>query len=142
MTSTNEEIRPFRIDVRDETLQDLTARLANTRWPDEIAGSGWEYGVPLATAKQLAETWRTTYDWRAAEARLNAFPQFLTTIDGQTIHFLHVRSPHPDAMPLLLVHGWPGSVAEFLDVIGPLTDPAAHWGYARDAFHLVVPSLP
>jgi pimeloyl-ACP methyl ester carboxylesterase len=137
MNDTDETIRPFRIDVPNAVLDDLRARLANTRWPDEVAGSDWDWGVPLAVAKQLAGVWQTRYDWRAAEARLNGFPQFLTTIDGQPIHFLHIRSANPDALPLLLIHGWPGSVAEFLDVIEPLTS-----GDGGDAFHLVIPSLP
>jgi pimeloyl-ACP methyl ester carboxylesterase len=137
MNDTDETIRPFRIDVPDAVLDDLRGRLANTRWPDEVAGSDWDYGVPLAVAKELADAWRTSYDWRAAEARLNGYPQFLTTINGQPIHFLHIRSANPDALPLLLIHGWPGSVAEFLDVIEPLTS-----GDGDDAFHLVIPSLP
>ena len=123
-------------------LDDLIDRLARTRWPDELPGIGWEYGVPLGYLRELAEYWRTAYDWRAQEARLNAFPQFTTTIDGQNIHFLHIRSANPDALPLLLTHGWPGSVAEFLDIIGPLTDPGAHGGDPHDAFHLVIPAIP
>lgn len=135
-------IQPFRIDVSQENLDDLTDRLARTRWPDELPGAGWESGVPLADLRRLAEHWRTSYDWRAQEATLNAFPQFTTTIEGQRIHLLHVRSPEPDALPLLLTHGWPGSVAEFLDVIGPLSDPRSHGGDPADAFHLVIPALP
>jgi microsomal epoxide hydrolase len=135
-------MRPFRIDIPQADLDDLRRRLADTRWPDELPGVGWERGVPLAHLKELAEYWRTEYDWRAAEARLNRYPQFVTEIDGATVHFLHVRSPEPDALPLLITHGWPGSVAEFLDVIGPLTDPRAHGGDPADAFHVVIPSIP
>ena len=135
-------MRSFRIDIPQADLDDLHRRLDNTRWPDEIAGVGWTRGVPLEYLKELAEYWRHSFDWRAAEARLNQHPQFITEIDGTDVHFLHVRSPHEDALPLLLTHGWPGTVAEFLDVIGPLTDPVAHGGDASDAFHLVIPSLP
>jgi pimeloyl-ACP methyl ester carboxylesterase len=142
LTSTTQEIRPFRIEVPHTDLDDLRERLARTRWPGELPGVGWDYGVTLGYAKEVAEYWRTGYDWRRYEARLNAFPQFTTTIDGANVHFLHVRSLEPDALPVMLSHGWPGSVAEFLDVIGPLTDPRAHGGDPVDAFHLVVPSLP
>ena len=138
----DESIRPFRIDVPQAALDDLHDRLARTRWPDELPGVGWDYGVPLDYLRGLAEHWRTSYDWRAQEARLNTHPQFTTTVDGQNIHFLHVRSAAPDALPLLLTHGWPGSVAEFLDVIGPLTEPGSHGGDPRDAFHLVIPAIP
>ncbi|MCP2341585.1 epoxide hydrolase family protein [Actinomadura rupiterrae] len=138
----NTQIRPYTVDVPEERLTDLRDRLAATRWPDELPGVDWSYGVPVGYARELADYWRTGFDWRAAEARLNAFPQFTTTIDGQNIHFLHVRSPEPDALPLLLTHGWPGSVAEFMKIIGPLTDPAAHGGDPADAFHVVAPSLP
>ncbi|MET1074070.1 MAG: epoxide hydrolase family protein [Umezawaea sp.] len=133
-------ITPYRIDVPQADLDDLHDRLTRTRWPDEVPGT--DHGVPLARVKDLVEHWRTTYDWRAQEAELNAFPQFTTAIDGADVHFLHVRSPEPDALPLLLLHGWPGSVVEFLDVIGPLTDPRAHGGDPADAFHLVIPSMP
>jgi pimeloyl-ACP methyl ester carboxylesterase len=136
------EIRPFRIDVPQSDLDDLRERLSRTRFPDELPGVGWDLGVPLGYLAELTEYWATTYDWRVHEARINAFPQFTTTIDGQNIHFLHVRSPEPDAMPLLLTHGWPGSIVEFLDLIGPLTDPAAHGGDPADAFHLVIPAIP
>jgi len=135
-------IRPFRIDIPQADLDDLRERLARTRWPDELPGVGWSRGVPLAYLQELAEYWRTAYDWRAWEARLNAIPQFTTAIDGTTIHFLHVRSPEPHALPLILTHGWPGSIVEFLDVIEPLTDPRAHGGDPADAFDVVVPSLP
>ena len=136
------EIRPFRIDIPDGDLADLRERLARTRWPDELPGGGWGRGVPLGYLRQLADYWGTGFDWRAQEARLNALPQFTTEVDGQTIHFLHVRSPEPDAMPLLVTHGYPSSVVEFLEVIGPLSDPRAHGGDPADAFHLVLPSLP
>jgi epoxide hydrolase len=136
------EIRPFHVDVPQADLDDLQDRLGRTRWPDELGGVGWTRGVPLDYLKDLAEHWRTGYHWRNHEARLNQHPQHTTTIDGQTIHFLHLRSPEPAATPLLLLHGWPGSVAEFLKIIGPLSHPAAHGGDPADAFHLVIPSLP
>lgn len=135
-------MRPFRIDSPQEQIDDLHARLGATRWPDELPGAGWDRGVPLEYLKGLAEYWRTSFDWRAAEAELNRYPQFIEEIDGAPVHFLHVVSPEPDATPLLLTHGWPGSVAEFLDVIGPLSDPRAHGGDPADAFHLVIPSIP
>jgi epoxide hydrolase len=133
---------PFKIDIPQAQIDDLKERLANTRWPDESPGDGWSRGVPRDYLKGLAEYWETKYDWRAYEAKLNAYPQFTTNIDGQTVHFLHVRSPETDAKPLMLIHGWPGSVIEFLDVIGPLSDPRAHGGAPADAFHLVIPSIP
>ncbi|MFE7721615.1 epoxide hydrolase family protein [Nocardia rhizosphaerihabitans] len=136
------EIVPFHIDIAQSDLDDLHRRLADARWPDQQPGAEWSRGVPVEYLRELAEYWRTTYDWRAAEAELNKYPQFVTEIDGQRIHFLHVRSAQPDATPLLLTHGWPGSIVEFLDVIGPLTDPGAHGGDPADAFHLVIPSLP
>ncbi|WP_232666881.1 epoxide hydrolase family protein [Pseudonocardia sp. TRM90224] len=135
-------ITPFRIDVPQQALDDLRARLANTRWPGEPAGNGWSRGVPLDYLRELAEYWRSGFDWRAHEARINTFPQFTTSIDGQTFHFLHVRSPEPDALPLLLTHGWPSGPVEYLDVIGELTDPRAHGAPDARAFHLVIPSLP
>jgi pimeloyl-ACP methyl ester carboxylesterase len=135
-------MNPFRIEIPQSDLDDLKRRIADTRWPDEMPGVGWDRGVPLEYLKELAEYWQNDYDWRAAEARLNEFPQYLTEIDGTTVHFLHVRSAEPGALPLILTHGWPGTVAEFLDVIGPLTDPAAHGGDPADAFHLVIPSIP
>ncbi|OUC94532.1 epoxide hydrolase family protein [Streptosporangium minutum] len=138
MTNT----RSFRIDIPQAQLDDLGVRLANTRWPEELPGVGWSRGVPLGYLKDLAEYWRTGYDWRAREAALNEYPQYLTTIDEQNLHFLHVPSPEPDATPLLLLHGWPGGFTDFLDVIGPLSDPRAHGGDPADAFHLVIPSLP
>jgi len=136
------EIRPFRIEIPQAVLDDLGDRLARTRWPDELPGVDWSRGVPLAYLKELAEHWRTRYDWRQWEARLNEFPQFTTEIDGQNIHFLHVRSPESTAMPLILTHGWPGSIVEFLDIIGPLVDPRDGGGDPADAFHLVIPSIP
>ncbi|GAB2874563.1 epoxide hydrolase [Streptomyces deserti] len=142
METTSPDIHPFRIDIPQTELDDLHARLAATRWPADLPGVGWSRGVPSAYLKDLAEYWRTTYDWRAHEATLNALPQYRTTIDGQPLHFLHVRSPEPDATPLMLLHGWPGSVADFLDVIGPLSDPRAHGAAGAPAFHLVIPSLP
>lgn len=136
------EAMPFRVDIPDADLADLRDRLARTRWPIDLPGVGWARGVPLAYLKELAEYWHDEYDWRAHEARLNEIPQFTTTIDGANVHFLHVRSPEPQALPLIVTHGWPGSVAEFLDVIGPLSDPRSHGGDPADAFHLVVPSIP
>ncbi|HJZ49782.1 MAG TPA: epoxide hydrolase [Roseiflexaceae bacterium] len=135
-------IQPFAIAIPQADLDDLRERLARTRWPDEVPGVGWSRGVPLDYLKQLAEYWRSSYDWRQHEAKLNQFPQFTTEIDNQTIHFLHVRSREPDALPLILIHSWPGSIAEFMRLIGPLTDPRAHGGDAADAFHVVVPSIP
>lgn len=135
-------MRPFEIDIPQSQLDDLKQRLAATRWPDEMPGVGWTRGVPLGYLKELAEYWRTQYDWRAAEAQLNQYPQFLTSIDGVQVHFLHVRSPELNAMPMIMTHGWPSSVVEFLDVIGPLTNPVAHGGSPEDAFHVVIPSMP
>jgi epoxide hydrolase len=135
-------VAPFRIAIPQAAIDDLRDRLARTRWPDALPGAGWTRGVPIDYLKELAEYWRTQYDWRAHEAELNAYPQFTTSVDGQTIHFLHVRSPEPNAMPLMLIHGWPGSVVEFNEVIGPLCDPRAHGGDPNDAFHLVIPSIP
>jgi epoxide hydrolase len=136
------EVRPFRIEVPDADLDDLRDRLHRTRWPDELPDTGWSRGVPLGYLKDLAAHWADAYDWRTWEARLNAFPQFTTTIDGQPLHFLHVRSPEPDALALLVTHGYPSSVVEFVDLIGPLTNPRAHGGDPADAFHVVAPSLP
>jgi hypothetical protein len=138
---TNTDIKPFRIDIPQAVVDDLDRRLAATRWPSSPV-SDWSRGVPPAYLQQLAGYWRTGFDWRAQEARLNAFPQFTTTVDGQTIHFLHVRSPRADARPLLITHGWPSAFVEFAAVIGPLTDPGAHGGDPASAFHLVIPSLP
>ena len=137
-----DEIVPFRIDVPEAELHDLRERLRHARWPEAEPVGDTSQGVPLAYMRELCSYWAEEYDWRATEARLNALPQFRTEIDGIGIHFLHVRSPHPDALPLVVTHGWPGSIAEFLDVLGPLADPNAHGGDARDAFHVVCPSLP
>ena len=142
MSDTTDQIRPFRIEVPEAILDDLRDRLTRTRWPDELPGVGDSYGVSLDLVKRLAERWRTGYDWRRWEAELNRHQQYTTTIDGQNVHFLHVRSPEANAFPLILTHGWPGSVVEFLDVIGPLSDPAAHAAKPDEAFHLVIPSLP
>ncbi|WP_204946061.1 epoxide hydrolase family protein [Micromonospora luteifusca] len=133
---------PFRIDMPQSDLDDLHERLDRTRWPDELPGVGWAYGVPLDYLRELVHYWRHGYDWRAAEAKLNQWPQFVTTIDGANIHFAHLRSPEPDATPLLMTHGWPGSIVEFAGVVGLLTDPRAHGGDPADAFHLVLPSIP
>jgi hypothetical protein len=137
-----EQIKPFKIAVDDAVLRDLKDRLGRTRWPDQIDGTGWEYGVPLDYMKKLVGYWRTEYDWRAQEKKLNQFDQFVTKIDGIDIHFIHVRSKEKTALPLVIVHGWPGSVVEFHKIIGPLTDPVAHGGKAEDAFHVVCPTLP
>ncbi|GAB4589185.1 epoxide hydrolase family protein [Nocardia sp. IFM 10818] len=136
------EITPFRIDIPQQQLDDLRSRLDGARLPAPLPGDDWDTGVPVHWLRELVDYWRDEYDWRAAEAELNRYPQFTTEIDGQRIHFLHVRSPEEHATPLLLTHGWPGSVAEFLDVIGPLSDPRAHGGDPADAFHLVIPALP
>jgi len=133
---------PFKIHVDDEVLRDLKARLARTRFPDEISGTGWDYGTDLAYLKELVAYWRDKYDWRAAERRLNELDQYTTTIDGVQIHFIHQRSKQPGAMPLALTHGWPGSIFEFTKIIGPLTDPERFGGRAADAFHVVAISLP
>jgi epoxide hydrolase len=135
-------ILPFRIEVPQVAVDDLKERLANIRWPDESPGEGWSRGVPTDYLKGLAKYWQTQYDWRHYEAKLNEYPQFTTSIGGQNLHFLHVRSPEPNPTPLMLIHGWPGSVLEFLDVIGPLSDPRAHGGDPADAFNLVIPSIP
>ncbi|MET7982585.1 MULTISPECIES: epoxide hydrolase [unclassified Streptomyces] len=135
-------IHPFRVDFPQSDLDDLHHRLDATRWPDELPGVGWAYGVPKDYLRDLVRHWRHTYDWRAAEERLNAWPQFVTEIDGARLHFAHIRSPEPGATPLIMTHGWPGSIVEFTDVVGPLTDPRAHGGDPADAFHLVVPSIP
>jgi pimeloyl-ACP methyl ester carboxylesterase len=139
---TGSAIRPFHVEVPEEALTDLRRRLAATRWPSRELVEDRSQGVQLATMQALARYWATEYDMRRCEARLNALPQFTTEIDGVDVHFLHVRSPHEDALPLVMTHGWPGSVIELLDSVGPLTDPTAHGGRAEDAFHLVLPSLP
>jgi pimeloyl-ACP methyl ester carboxylesterase len=135
-------LEPFRVEVEEDALEDLRRRLASTRWPRPEPVADWSQGVPLAYLRELCGYWREEYDWRRLERRLNALPQFRTEIDGVRFHFLHVRSPHPEALPLVLTHGWPGSVLEFLEAIGPLTDPTAHGGEAGDAFHVVCPALP
>lgn len=138
-----ELIRQFRIEILQSDVDDLHTRLNRTRWFDDLPGvSGWSRGIPTSYLKELAEHWRTGFDWRAREAKLNELPQFVTEIDGQPIHFVHVRSAEPDALPLVLTHGWPSSFVEFLDVIGPLTDPRAYGGDPAVAFHVVLPSLP
>ena len=136
------EVTPFRIEVAEADLRDLRERLQRTRWPESETVDDWSQGVPLAYLMDLCAYWAEDYDWRATESRLNALPQFRTWIDGLGIHFLHLRSPHPDALPLVITHGWPGSIVEFLKVIGPLSNPTAHRGDAVDAFHVVCPSLP
>lgn len=137
-----EQIRPFTIDVPQAQLDDLRRRLHNTRWPDAEVVDDWSQGVPLAYVQELCRYWADEYDWPSRQAALNRFDQFVTEIDGVDIHFIHQRSSNPDAIPLLITHGWPGSVVEFHKVIGPLTDPAAHGGDAADAFHVIAPSLP
>ena len=135
-------IRPFTVDIPDAAIEDLRSRIAATRWPDRETVADASQGVQLERLQSLVSYWGTGYDWRRAEAELNSYPQFVTEIDGVDIHFIHVRSPHPDAMPLIMTHGWPGSVFELLKTIGPLTDPTVYGGRAEDAFHLVLPSLP
>ena len=141
-TQTGSAIRPFQVQITDDALDDLRRRLAATRWPSRELVDDRSQGVQLATMQALCRYWATEYDMRRPEVRLNALPQFTTQIDGVDIHFLHLRSPHPDALPLIITHGWPGSVVEMLGAVGPLTDPVAHGGAAEDAFDLVIPSLP
>jgi pimeloyl-ACP methyl ester carboxylesterase len=140
--SSAQEIEEFRINIPQADLDDLAERLGKTRWPSVLPGPAWQRGVPVGYLRDLAAYWREGFDWRAQEKRLNAYPQYITQIDGQKIHFLHVKSPEPNATALLLLHGWPGSVVEFLNVIGPLSDPRAHGGDPALAFDLVIPSLP
>jgi hypothetical protein len=135
-------VAPFRINVPEATLRDLRARLANTRFPDDTIGAGWDAGTELAYLKSLVAYWRTRFDWRAQERRLNQLPQFTTTVDGVSVHFVHQRSSHAEARPLVLIHGWRGSFVEFTKVIGPLTEPTRHGAAASDAFHIVAVSLP
>jgi pimeloyl-ACP methyl ester carboxylesterase len=142
VTTTEMAIRPFQIEVAQEDLDDLRRRIAETRWPSKELVDDRSQGVQLATVKELARYWANDYDFGRIEARLNALPQFTTEIDGVDVHFIHVRSEHENALPLIMTHGWPGSVMELLESIGPLTDPTAHGGRAEDAFHLVLPSLP
>ncbi len=132
------EITPFTVEISDAALEDLHRRLRETRWPDQLPDAGWDYGAEMGYIQELARYWADGYDWRAAEAELNQLDHYITTIDGQNIHFIHQRSPHPDAYPLIISHGWPGSVVEFLDIIGPLTEPDD----PADAFHVIAPSLP
>ena len=135
-------IRPYKVTIPEKELTELRRRIAATRWPTKELVTDRSQGVQLATLKELARYWATDYDWRKAEAKLNAFPQFVTKIDGVDIHFIHVRSRHQNALPLIMTHGWPGSVIELLDTVGPLTDPTKYGGTPADAFHLVLPSLP
>src|SRR5919107_1892286 len=141
-TLTDAAVHPFRIDVPEEDLDDLRRRIAATRWPSKELVEDRSQGVQLATLQDLARYWTTNYDFGRLEAKLNALPQFMTEIDGVDVHFIHVKSPHKNALPLIMTHGWPGSVVELLETVGPLTDPTAHGGSAEDAFHLVLPSLP
>jgi pimeloyl-ACP methyl ester carboxylesterase len=142
MTNTDTtQIRPFTIDIPQDAIDDLQARLANTRYPEPAPGDDWSHGTPVSYLRDMVDRWRQ-FDWREQEARMNAVPNYVTEVEGQTIHFVHVRSAEADATPLLLLHTYPGSFAEFLDMIGPLTDPVAHGGQAADAFHVVVPSMP
>jgi Epoxide hydrolase N terminus len=140
--SSETEIHPFRLDMPGDAIADLRRRIAAARWPTSELVADRSQGVQLATIQELARYWATDYDWRRCEAKLTALPQFTTQIDGVDIHFIHIRSSHPDALPLIVTHGWPGSVIELLEVVGPLTDPTAHGGSAEDAFDLVLPSLP
>jgi pimeloyl-ACP methyl ester carboxylesterase len=137
-----DQIQPYAVTTPEEQLVDLRDRLGRTRWPEEEPVDDWSQGIPRSYLREVCDYWATAYDWRRAERRINSFPQFQTRLNGLDIHFLHVRSPHPDAMPLVITHGWPGSIVEFLNVIGPLTDPVAHGGEAIDAFDIVCPSLP
>jgi pimeloyl-ACP methyl ester carboxylesterase len=142
MEETHPAVRPFRIDVPEEDLVDLRRRIAATQWPEKETVADESQGVPLATIQELARYWATDYDWRKVEEKLNALPQFVTEIDGLDIHYIHVRSEHEDALPLIVTHGWPGSIIEQLKIIGPLTDPTAYGGSAEDAFDIVIPSMP
>src|SRR5215472_9117202 len=142
LMSNETEIRPFRVDMPEDAIADLRGRIAAARWPSKELVDDRSQGVQLATNQELARYWTTDYDWRTCEAKLNALPQFKTDIDGVEIHFIHARSSHPDALPLIMTHGWPGSVIELLETVGPLTDPTAHGGSPDDAFHLVLPSIP
>ena len=135
-------VRPFRIEVPEREIEELRRRIDATRWPTKELVADRSQGVQLAATQELARYWTTDYDWRRCEARLNALPQFKTKIDGLDIHFIHVKAVHENALPLVMTHGWPGSIVELLETIGPLTDPTAHGGRAEDAFHLVLPSIP
>ncbi len=136
------DVKPFRIEVSDQDLEDLQRRLRATRWPNAETVDDWEQGIPLAYVQEVCQHWAEKYDWRAREAKLNELPQFRTTVDGLGLHFVHLRSPVAEAQPLVISHGWPGSIVEFSKVFAPLTDPAAHGGDPADAFHVVAPSLP
>jgi len=138
----SDAIQPFEVHVDDAVLADLRERLARTRWPDQIEGAGWDYGSELSAVRELCSYWRETFDWRRVEAELRRFSHGTTEVDGQRLHFLHARSKHVDAFPLVVTHGWPGSILEFAKILAPLTDPTAHGGEARDAFHVVCPSIP
>lgn len=140
--SDSTQLNPFRIEISQAELDDLQRRLDGARWPDRETVADQSQGAQLAKVQDLVEYWRTQYDWPRLESRLNGYPQFKTEIDGLGIHFLHIKSHHADAMPLLITHGWPGSIVEFLDTIDPLVNPTAHGGKAEDAFHLVLPSIP
>ncbi|MEU4097569.1 epoxide hydrolase, partial [Streptomyces sp. NPDC026673] len=142
VTPHNPEIRPFTFEFPDAALEDLRARIVATRWPERETVADQSQGTQLATVRKLAEYWASEYDWRKVEAKLNSYPQFITEIDGLDIHFIHVRSKHEDALPVIVTHGWPGSVVEQLKIIEPLTDPTAHGGKASDAFHVIIPSMP
>ncbi|MBY4640514.1 epoxide hydrolase [Gluconacetobacter entanii] len=142
LAKATDRIDPFRVHVPQAVIDDLRRRLMVTRWPDKETADSWEQGVPLARAREIVNKWRTTYDWRLFEKKINAFPQFRTLIDGIGIHFIHVKSKHENALPIILTHGWPGSIVEFLGCIDPLVNPEAHGGKPEDAFHVVLPSLP
>src|SRR5260221_8050485 len=142
LPAATRDVTPFKVSVPQSAIVDLKRRLASTRWPERETVGDWSEGVPLEKAQALVAYWRDKYDWRRFEARINAFAQYRTQIDGVGIHFIHMRSPHPNALPIILTHGWPGSVVEFMEVIGPLSDPTRYGGRAEDAFHVVVPSLP
>src|SRR5262245_12781422 len=141
-TTKGTEIRPFKVEIPQQAVTDLRERIVATKWPDKETVTGSSQGVQLATMQKLADYWANQYDWRKCETRLNALPQFTTTIDGLDIHFIHVRSKHKNALPIIVTHGWPGSIIEQLKIIGPLTDPTAYGGTADDAFDVVIPSLP
>src|SRR5690349_24175446 len=142
LPKATEDVTPFKVSVPQSAIDGLKSRLASTRWPERETVGDWSQGVPLQKAQALVVYWRDKYDWRRFEARINAFPQYRTQVDGVGMHLLHMRSPHQNALPIILTHGWPGSVVEFMEVIGPLSDPTRYGGRAEDAFHVVVPSLP
>src|SRR3990170_2468380 len=140
--STDATIKPFKINIPENEIQDLKNRLRNSRWPSKIRGDDWQYGVPVDYLKKLADYWLLKFDWKTQENKINQYPQFVTEIDGVSIHFLHIKSPEPDALALVMTHGWPGSFVEFINVIEPLTNPVAYGGNRKDAFHLIIPSIP